>query len=104
VSAPLLQDYRAGFLRWLGQREETALTAGYELGRAALASGRSVLEVVQAHHEVLAEVLLETPAAEIPDLNGAASQFLMEVLAPYAMAQRPVPRRPRGTPRGERGH
>jgi hypothetical protein len=87
VTAALLRDYRAAFLRWLGQREETALTGGYELGRAALADGRSLLDVVVVHHQVLAEVLTTTPADEVEDVARAASAFLLEVLSSYDMAR-----------------
>ena len=84
----LLRDYRAAFLRYLASREEAALNAGYELGRSALAGSRSLLEVVQAHHEILIEVLGEGPAEETPMVAGAAAEFLLEVLASYDMAQR----------------
>ena len=50
----LLRDYRAAFLRYLSWHEESALHSGYQLGRGALAAVRSMLEVVQVHHDVLA--------------------------------------------------
>jgi hypothetical protein len=84
----LLRDYRASFLRYLSRQEEPALTAGYQLGRGALAAGRSLLEVVQVHHDVLAEVLAETPADEVPQVTRAASAFLLEVVSSYDMARR----------------
>ncbi|MGY1692288.1 phosphatase RsbU N-terminal domain-containing protein [Geodermatophilus sp. SYSU D01105] len=86
--ADLLRDYRAAFLRYLSRHEETSLTAGYQLGRTALAAGRSLLEVVQVHHEVLTEVLRDTAADEVPAVARSASSFLLEVLASYDMARR----------------
>jgi hypothetical protein len=86
--ANLRRDYRAAFLRHLARREESVLNAGYELGRAALAAGVGLLEVVRVHHEVLVDVLRESPAAEVPAVAGAASDFLLEVLASYDMSQR----------------
>jgi hypothetical protein len=65
--------------------------AGYELGRAALASGRSLLELVRVHHDVLIEVLVDSPPEEASLLARAASEFLTEVLASYAMAQPQTP-------------
>jgi S-adenosylmethionine:diacylglycerol 3-amino-3-carboxypropyl transferase len=88
----LLRDYRAAFLRHLARREESALNAGYEIGRAALAAGLSLLDVVRVHHDVLIEVLRNGPAEEVPLVAGAASDFLLEVLASYDMAQRGFPR------------
>jgi Phosphoserine phosphatase RsbU, N-terminal domain len=84
----LLRDYRAAFLRYLSRNEETSLTAGYQLGRRVLAAGRSLLEVVQVHHEVLIEVLRDSPADEVPPVARSASAFLLEVLASYDMARR----------------
>jgi hypothetical protein len=83
----LLRDYRTTFLRYLPRREESAMHAGYELGRAALACGRSLLDVVRVHHDILIEVLRDSPVEELPLIAGAASDFLTEVLASYAMAQ-----------------
>jgi S-adenosylmethionine:diacylglycerol 3-amino-3-carboxypropyl transferase len=87
----LVRDYRTTFLRYLPRREESAMHAGYELGRAALASGRSLLDVVRVHHAVLIEVLRESPGEEMSLVAGAASDFLTEVLASYAMAQPGAP-------------
>jgi hypothetical protein len=84
----LLRDYRAAFLRYLSRHEESALDTGYQLGRAALAGGRSLLEVVQVHHEVLTEVLRDSSGGEVALIARSASDFLVEVLASYDMARR----------------
>ena len=89
----LRRNYRAAFLRHLARREESTLHAGYELGRSALVAGTGLLEVVRVHHDVLVDVLRETPADEVADVAEAASDFLLEVLASYEMSQRPT--RPR---------
>ena len=86
--ADLLRDYRAAFLRHLACREESALATGYEIGRGALAGGLSLLDVVRAHHDVLSEVLRDSPPDECPLVADAASDFLLEVLGSYDMAQR----------------
>ena len=84
----LTRDYRAAFLRYLSRRDETALHGGYELGRAAVENRTSLLDLVSTHHQLLAEALRETPYDEAPAALGAASEFLVEVLATYDMAQR----------------
>jgi hypothetical protein len=89
---PLVRDYRAAFLRHLSRHEETSRAAGYELGRAALAGGVGLLEVVRVHHLVLAEVLRGSGADDVEAVAGAASDFLLEVLASYHMVQRAFPR------------
>ena len=84
----LLRDYRVALLRSVSRREESSLHAGYELGRAALAGRFSLLEVVRVHHDVLIEVLRDSPADEAPALAAAASDFLLEVLGSYDMTHR----------------
>ncbi|WP_270886114.1 phosphatase RsbU N-terminal domain-containing protein [Pedococcus sp. 5OH_020] len=81
-------DYRAAFLRYLPRREEVARARGYDIGRQAVATGVSILDVAAIHHEILLEVLHDTPAAEVDEITGAAAEFLQEVLAPYDMTQR----------------
>jgi Phosphoserine phosphatase RsbU, N-terminal domain len=88
VDGPLLRDYRAAFLRYLSRHEESALNAGYQLGRGALAADQSLLDVVGVHHDVLMEVLRDSPADEVPEVARSASDFLIEVLASYDMARR----------------
>ena len=85
----LALDYRAAFLRHLGRRDESVLHAGYELGRSALAGDVSLLEMVRVHHDVLVDVLRDSPADEVPAVAQAASDFLLEVLASYDMSRRP---------------
>ena len=88
TSDALRQDYRAAFLRYLPRREEAALAMGYELGREAVASGTSLLELAEIHHEILLDVLADTRGDEVLDVATAASEFLLEVLATFDMAQR----------------
>jgi hypothetical protein len=83
----LTRDYRAAFLRYVAQRSEAALTVGYQLGRQSVERGTGLLDLVQVHHEVLAEVLAESPA-DSADLASAASEFLLEVVSTFDMAQR----------------
>jgi hypothetical protein len=84
----LKRDYRAAFLRYLPRREEAALHTGYELGRASVADGLSMLDLAHVHHEVLLEVLRDTKAEDLATIASAASEFFVEVLAPYDMTQR----------------
>lgn len=84
----LTRDYRAAFLRYLPRRDEAALTAGYEIGRRAMVEGISVLEVAMVHHQVLLEVIDDSPHEQLAHAARAASEFVLEVLAPYDMFQR----------------
>jgi Phosphoserine phosphatase RsbU, N-terminal domain len=84
----LTRDYRVAFLQYLPRRQEAALSRGYELGRAAVTEGVSILELARIHHEVLLEALRETPGEDVPQVATAASEFFLEVLATFDMAQR----------------
>ncbi len=86
--ADVARDYRVAFLRYLPRREEAARHSGYELGRAAVANGLCILELAQIHHEVLLEILRDSPAEDLTSVATAASEFFLEVLATYDMAQR----------------
>jgi len=83
-------DYRAAFLRYLPRRDEAPLHAGYEIGRSALVNGLSILDLAQVHHEVLLEVLRDLDLKDLDTVATAASEFLVEVLASYEMAQRAI--------------
>jgi Phosphoserine phosphatase RsbU, N-terminal domain len=83
------RDYAPVFLRYLSERSEPGLRAAYELGRRALAEQVSVLELARIHHTVLLDVLRShRTAEELEDIAEAASEFLVEALATFEMAQR----------------
>ncbi len=88
------RDYRAAFLRYLPQRDEAALHVGYRISRSALADDVSILDLAQIHHKILLEVLLDTPSQDVRRIATEASEFFLEVLAPFDMAQRGLPRSP----------
>lgn len=87
----LRRSYRAAFLHCLTATDERALLSGYDIGRAAVASRLSLLDVAQIHHQLLIEVLRALPPDELEQIAQSASDFLVEVLAAYDMAQRVRP-------------
>ncbi|MBV9919947.1 MAG: hypothetical protein JOY78_03705 [Pseudonocardia sp.] len=90
--ARLRQNYAAAFARYLIHRDEAALTAAYELGRSALETRVSLIDIVLIHHEVVIGAL---PGIEGPqELANAAAAFLVEVLASFEMTQRAFRERP----------
>lgn len=86
--ASLEQDYRIAFLRYLPRHDEAALTAGYEIGRAAIFGRVSLLDLVLVHHRVLSDVLEGTSSGECGAVVDAAGTFFSEVVSAYEMAQR----------------
>ena len=87
-SEALARNYRAALVGAVGRRSETTLNRGYELGRAALEEGVSVLELARIHHECLVELLRGTSPADVPEVAVAGSEFFLETLAAVDMAQR----------------
>ena len=84
----LERNYRAAFLRYLPGQDEAALHLGYQIGRAAVADGLSILELAHVHHQVFLEVLNDTPPNDLGRVAAAASNFFLQVLATYDIAQR----------------
>jgi Phosphoserine phosphatase RsbU, N-terminal domain len=84
----LRRNYRAAFLRYLPNRDEAALDAGYQMGRSAVVDGLTILDLVQVHHDVLREVLRTASPEELDGLTATAADFLVEVLATYEMTRR----------------
>jgi Phosphoserine phosphatase RsbU, N-terminal domain len=84
----LRRNYRAAFLRYLPNRDEAALDAGYQIGRSAVVDGLTILDLVQVHHDVLREVLRTGSPEELDGLTATAADFLVEVLATYEMTRR----------------
>ena len=82
------RNYRAAFLRYLPNRDEAALDAGYQIGRSAVVDGLTILDLVQVHHDVLREVLRTGSPEELDGLTATAADFLVEVLATYEMTRR----------------
>jgi hypothetical protein len=93
----LLRDYRVAFLSSLPRQSEASLTLGYDLGRRAVGDRVSLLDLVQVHHVVLAEVLTETPAPDPGEVTRAGCAFLLEVLSTFDMAHRSLPTTGGGT-------
>jgi hypothetical protein len=86
--ADLKRDYRTSFIRYLVRQEEAPLHTGYILGRTAVAEGMSILDLAEMHHDVLIEVLEDTPAGDLNRVATRASEFFVEVLSTYDMTQR----------------
>ena len=84
----LHRNYRAAFLRYLPNRDEAALDAGYQIGRSAVADGLTILDLAQVHHDVLREVLRTSSREELDGVTASAADFLAEVLATYEMTRR----------------
>ncbi|MEO6503329.1 MAG: phosphatase RsbU N-terminal domain-containing protein [Jatrophihabitantaceae bacterium] len=88
VTQELERNYRVAFLRYLPRREEEPLRVAYEIGRSAVIQGITILDLAELHHEVLLEVLQDTPRTELAEVTAGASEFFREVLATFDMTQR----------------
>jgi len=84
----LHRNYRTAFLRYLPNRDEAALDAGYQIGRSAVVEGLTILDLAQVHHDILREVLRTSSQDEVDGVVATAADFLVEVLATYEMTRR----------------
>jgi hypothetical protein len=84
----LRQDYAVALMRFLPARDERALTTAYEMGRRCLEEDVSVLDLVRIHHDVLGDLLSETPAEGLPAVVEAAGDFLAELLTSLDLVRR----------------
>jgi GAF domain-containing protein len=81
-------DYRDAFRSYLETGEEQALSAAYELGRRAMETRLSVLDVADIHHQVLFEWLTTAPPSRVGWAGKAAGRFVLELLSTYEMVAR----------------
>lgn len=90
ASAPdLLDQYQRALCEYLDTGGETALHEAYELGRAALAGGKGLLELVNVHQLATVAAIAGRPAAErtLARRLTAAGRFLVESLSPFEVLQ-----------------
>src|SRR5712664_37394 len=84
------EDEYASFLReYAAGSGEAALGKAYELGRRALAEGKSLVEIASLHHEAVQGLVREEKDEELrKSLLQTSGDFLAECLSPYEMAHR----------------
>lgn len=88
-SSTFRAEYLSALQRYLSHGDESALGRGYEIGRKAMAEGRSLMDISAVHHEVLDEVAWSAGNGVDPKQSlEAAAHFLSEVLSPYEMSHR----------------
>ena len=80
----LVNEYAQALRAYLAGGGEAALSRAYDLGRAAVASGVGVVELVLLHHAALGRV------APVPwsDVEAQPAMFLAESLSPFEMTHR----------------
>jgi len=71
------------------QSDEAHLVDALELGRSALASGRSLLDLLSVHQSLVPPMVTRsTKAAEVKRRLARADEFLSQVAAPFEMTHR----------------
>lgn len=81
--------YKKHLSSYLNNGGESALTVAYEIGRTNLLNGIGLLELAEAHHQALDEVLgtVNCGSAEQRDISRAANRFLSEAISPFEIAR-----------------
>jgi len=81
--------YATALTAYLQLGGEDSLHRGYELGRRAVREGRSILQMIELHRRVLAQVLPgANSCAEAVRAVEAASAFFGEAMSSYEMTNR----------------
>src|SRR5204863_196781 len=82
-------DYREALAAYVAYGGEALLARGYELGRKALADGRSIPELVGVHSRALRTLASDDRGPREPGLLiDSAETFLAETLSPFEMTHR----------------
>jgi signal transduction histidine kinase len=85
----LAQEYRGALYDYLASAGEAPLARAYQLGRDAIAEGRSIPDIVGIHGAVLQELLAGADGgSRVGGLADSAAQFLAESLSPFEMTHR----------------
>jgi serine phosphatase RsbU (regulator of sigma subunit) len=85
--AALAERYAEGFAAYLQEHGERELGAAYDIGREAVASQLSVLDIADAHHAALVAALAE-PGADPAATLSAGADFLRESLSLFESVHR----------------
>jgi serine phosphatase RsbU (regulator of sigma subunit) len=96
---PFASRYRIALSAHVTARDETGRSEAYQLGRQAVAAGMSLLDLTVVHEEALEAVA--TPGN--PAARAAATEFYLEALSTFDMAQRGY-LEAQERARAERGH
>jgi PAS domain S-box-containing protein len=89
AGAQLVEQYSAALKSYLENLNEEDLHKAYQMGRDALAEGRSLLELTTIHHEALTVNLQKVPAtANRTRMIRASGRFFLECLTPFEMSLR----------------
>ena len=82
-------DYLSALTQYISNGDEAALGRGYEIGRKALAEGKSLMDFSSVHHQALQEILASARSDQATQhALEAGAHFLAETLSPYEMAHR----------------
>jgi signal transduction histidine kinase len=82
---PFAQRYADALARQLSNAGETGLHHAYELGRAALNTGLSIIDLVQLHHDALRCLLTEATVPDTATSLKRGAEFLAECVSPFEM-------------------
>jgi hypothetical protein len=80
--------YTTVFRSYVADETEAELRSAYELGREAVGSELSMLDLTLVHHNALLDVLRETPASDVERVTRAAAAFVLESVSAFEMVRR----------------
>jgi hypothetical protein len=80
--------YTTVFRAYVADETEADLRSAYELGREAVGSELSMLDLTLVHHNALLDVLRETSASDVERVTRAAAAFVLESVSAFEMVRR----------------
>jgi signal transduction histidine kinase len=82
-------DYASALKQYISNGDEAALGRGYEIGRKAMAGGKSLMDFSSVHHQALEQILADCRDEQATKhALEAGAHFLADTLSPYEMAHR----------------
>jgi hypothetical protein len=81
-------SYTTLFRAYVADETEANLRSAYELGREAVASELSMLDLTLVHHNALLDVLRETSTSDVERVTRAAAAFVLESVSAFEMVRR----------------
>jgi hypothetical protein len=85
---PFARRYDDGLRTFVFERSERSLRTAYELGREAVQSDMSVLNLVALHNASVVRALQEADSPDFVSFVESSGEFLVESLAAFEMMQR----------------
>ncbi len=88
LSTVLVEGYARALARYVTSPDAVGLARAYEIGRAALDEGTTLLELTSTHDDAVDRLIADAADGQTRQIVRHAAAFRTEALAPFEVAQR----------------